>query len=415
MRFDGYFILSDWLDLPNLHGRSFALARWKLREWLFDLGEEKPEHFSPARETGLILFAWAVWIYRLVVFLGIAVLVYHFIIKLLGIFLFLVEIVWFIALPIRHELAAWIERWPTIRTRRRSRVSGLVFGVFLLLTVVPWPGRISASGLLHSTEIWPVFAPGPAQVVNMPWHEGNQIAAGTELIALVAPELQAKRDAAQARLERLRWQAASAGFDIESRNRLLSSQDEFATAEAELASLNEELARYSPKAPFAGRLRDLDPDLQLGQWLARKEKIAVLVGEQGYLVETWLTEDEVRRVQVGDSAIFMADGHEGPLLRLSVSNVDADATRVLLSNQGGNPAAGQLAAQFGGHILTRERNGQLIPEQAMYRVVFKVDSPLENLAGQAWRGRIVVHAGWEAPAGRYLRSAIAVVVREAGF
>ena len=35
----------------------------------------------------------------------------------------------------------------------------------------------------------------------MPWHEGSQIAAGTELIALAAPELQAKRDAAQARLE----------------------------------------------------------------------------------------------------------------------------------------------------------------------------------------------------------------------
>jgi putative peptide zinc metalloprotease protein len=123
MRFDGYFILSDFLELPNLHERSFALARWRLREWLFDLGEEKPEHFSRRRETGLILFAWAVWIYRLVVFLGIAVLVYHFFIKIVGIFLFMVEIIWFIALPIRHELQAWAKRWPQIRSRPRSRLS----------------------------------------------------------------------------------------------------------------------------------------------------------------------------------------------------------------------------------------------------------------------------------------------------
>lgn len=416
MRFDGYFILSDWLDLPNLHGRSFALARWKLREWLFDLGEEAPEHFSPARMTGLILFAWATWLYRLVVFLGIAVLVYHFFIKLLGIFLFLVEIIWFIALPVRHELMAWAERWPAIKTRRRSRISAAVFGLFLLLTVVPWPGRISASGLLHPAEVWPVFAPAAAQVVALPLREGSEVAAGTELLALAAPELQAKRDAAQARLERLRWQAASAGFDSESRNRLLSSQDELATAEAELAGLNEELARYAPKAPFAGRLRDLDPDMHVGQWLARKEKIAVLVGQQkGHSVETWLTEDEIRRVQVGDTGMFLADGLEGPALRLSVSNVDADATRVLLANQGGNQAVGQLAAQFGGHILTRERHGQLIPEQAMYRVVLKVESPPGSLADQSWRGRIIVHARWEAPAGRYLRSALAVMVREAGF
>jgi putative peptide zinc metalloprotease protein len=35
MRFDGYFIICDLLEMPNLHQRSFALARWRLREWLF--------------------------------------------------------------------------------------------------------------------------------------------------------------------------------------------------------------------------------------------------------------------------------------------------------------------------------------------------------------------------------------------
>jgi putative peptide zinc metalloprotease protein len=28
MRFDGYFLLSDFLQMPNLHARAFALARW---------------------------------------------------------------------------------------------------------------------------------------------------------------------------------------------------------------------------------------------------------------------------------------------------------------------------------------------------------------------------------------------------
>ena len=86
MRFDGYFLLSDFLQMPNLHARAFALARWDLRERLFALGEPAPEHF-PAARRGLILFAWATWIYRLVLFLGIAALVYHFFIKALGIFL----------------------------------------------------------------------------------------------------------------------------------------------------------------------------------------------------------------------------------------------------------------------------------------------------------------------------------------
>ncbi|SFQ32863.1 putative peptide zinc metalloprotease protein [Geopseudomonas sagittaria] len=407
MRFDGYFIIADWLDMPNLHERSFALARWKLREWLFALGEERPEHFSRQREIGLIAFAWATWIYRLVVFLGIAVLVYHFFIKIVGIFLFVVEIVWFIAMPIRHELQAWQQRWPLIRRRRRGRLSFLLLLGLIALLLVPWPGRVHSSGVLRPVEIWPLFAPGPAQVERFALGEGQPVTAGAELIRLAAPELQLRREGLLARIEALRWQAASAGFGDDSRARLQSSQEELATATAELASLDEELSRYAPRAPFAGRLRDVDPDLHDGQWLAAKEPIALLVGQQGNLVETYLDESSVKRIRDGDRALFIADAGDGPLLTLRVINIDTDASRVLNT--------GMLAAQAGGHILTRPRDDQLVPEHAVYRVTLAVDSPLGSLAGQSWRGHVVVHARWEAPAWHYLRNALAIVVREASF
>ncbi len=406
MRFDGYFILSDWLDMPNLHERSFALARWKLREWLFALDEERPEHFSPRREAWLIAFAWATWLYRLVVFLGIAVLVYHFFVKLLGILLFLVEIVWFIAMPIRNELQAWRQRWALIRQRRRSRLSlALLLGLIALLAL-PWPGRVPSSGVLRPAEVWPLFAPGPARLEHLAHREGQAVQAGAELLRLAAPELQLRREALLARIQALRWQAASAGFGEESRALLQSRQEELATASAELASLDEQLARYAPRAPFAGQLRDLDPDLQAGQWLAAKEPIALLVGA-GSLVETYLDEEQIKRIAIGDRGTFLSDGGEGPLLQLRVSNLDADASRVL-----GN---GMLAAQAGGHVLTRPRGEQLVPEQAVYRVTLTVESPLDSLAGQSWRGRVVLHGRWEAPAARYLRNALAVLVREASF
>src|SRR3569832_322813 len=63
MRFDGYFLLSDWLNMPNLHARTFALARWRLREWLFGLGEPKPEVIGIRRERGIILYGWITWTY----------------------------------------------------------------------------------------------------------------------------------------------------------------------------------------------------------------------------------------------------------------------------------------------------------------------------------------------------------------
>ena len=66
MRFDGYYILSDWWGIDNLQQRAFQLARWKLRQLLFGAIEEKPEQMLPSMEFKLICYAWLTWIYRLV-------------------------------------------------------------------------------------------------------------------------------------------------------------------------------------------------------------------------------------------------------------------------------------------------------------------------------------------------------------
>jgi putative peptide zinc metalloprotease protein len=407
MRFDGYFIVSDWLEIPNLHERSFALARWKLREYLFDLGEAPPEYFRPARERMLILFAWAVWAYRLVVFLGIAILVYHFFIKVIGILLFMVEIVWFVALPIRAELQAWRQRWPSICRSRRSRISAGVAIAVLIATFLPWPGRVTTSGILRPAEVWPVFAPGPSQVVRLPFREGDQVSAGDEIVSLAAPDLQARRATAAARVERIRWQAASAGFNSESRNRLQSAQDELATAEAELAGIDEELVRYAPKAPFAGQLRDIDPDLRPGQWLARQERIAMLVGAKTQTIETYIDDESVKRISVGDRGVFTVDSAGCPPLKVTVKNIDVDAAHVLTNRM--------LAAPLGGNILVRERKKLYIPEHAVYRVSLAADEPRSSCEDHSWRGTVVIRARWEAPAARYLRNTVSVLLREAGF
>lgn len=66
---------------------------------------------STAARRWLIAFALVTWIYRLVVFFGIALLVYHMFFKLLGIFLMMLEIVWFIARPIwRESTYLWAQR-----------------------------------------------------------------------------------------------------------------------------------------------------------------------------------------------------------------------------------------------------------------------------------------------------------------
>ncbi|MFY7948461.1 MAG: HlyD family secretion protein, partial [Gemmatimonas sp.] len=199
-------------------------------------------------------------------------------------------------------------------------------------------------------------------------------------------------------------------FDAQTREKMLVTEQSLATAQAELASIDTELRNYLPRAPFAGHLRDMDPELRVGHWVGERERLAVLVREDGaWVVETWLDEQDIARVSAGDRAVFFQDGLGAPPLALTVQAVDRDASHTL-----GRP---ELAAQNGGHVAVRAQAGQLIPERAVFRVQLApaVAAAPEALSGHVWRGRVTIHARAEAPALRYLRQASAVLVRELGF
>ncbi len=407
MRFDGYFLLSDWLGMPNLHARAFALARWHLRERLFALGDDAPEILPRRQRAGLILFAYATWIYRLVIFLGIAALVYAFFIKAVGILLFLVEIIWFVLLPPYRELLIWRQRWPALRNSTRARRSALVVLGLIVLLLIPWPNRISASGLLRPVRQFVVYAPAHARLTGMPVSEGQRVNAGALLFEFESPELATRRRAATAKGERLRWQTSASTFDSEQRGQWPVLQQQLEAGEAELAGVEADAKRYAPTAPFAGTLRDIDPDLRGGNWLSQSEPLARLVDDNSVQVVTFLTEDEVSLVAPADTARFYTDGLDGPALGLEVLRIDPEASN--------NLAEGELSSPYGGGIAVRERKGVLYPEQAIYRVILKVTDPLGTLEGHSWRGKVVIGGSWSAPGWRFMRSALSLFWREAGF
>jgi putative peptide zinc metalloprotease protein len=184
-------------------------------------------------------------------------------------------------------------------------------------------------------------------------------------------------------------------------------QQQLQAGEAELAGVEADAKRYSVTAPFAGTLRDIDPDLRKGNWLSQSEPLARLVDDKSVQVVTFLSEDEVALVAPDDTARFYVEGLDGPVLRLEVLRIDPEASASL--------AEGELAMPYGGGIAVRERKGVLYPEQAIYRVILKVQDPLGTLDGHSWRGKVVIGGSWSAPGLRFMRSALSLFWREAGF
>jgi putative peptide zinc metalloprotease protein len=406
MRFDGYFIVMDLLNLPNLHARSFALARWQLREWLFDLQEAPPERMTPARQRAMVAFAFAVWIYRLVLFIGIALMVYHLFTKLLGVLLFGIEIYWFVLNPIRSEIQAWMLCSKAIRKSQRARWSATALAAGVMTTLLPWPGWITAHAILRPSQSWPVYAPGPARIDALPWIDGASVAAEQVLLHLTEPELLAQAHVSDAKNSRLSWQAATTSLNTETQQPLKLAREHFQMSQADTRRIQEQMATYAPSAPFAGVFRWAQPDLAAGMWVARHELMGTLIGPEPWKVETWLNEEQIKRLRIGDTARFLAPGLDKPL-NLRITSIDADATRQLVD--------GQLAATLGGHILSREQGGKWYPEQAVYRVVLEIN-PADALDMPhkltVHRGQLSLSGQAESLMGRYVNKILSVLLRE---
>jgi putative peptide zinc metalloprotease protein len=401
MRFDGYFILSDLLDLPNLHERSSALARCALRRTVLGLDDPWPEEFPVGRRRQLVAFAFVTWLYRLVVFLGIAVAVYHLFFKALGIILFAVEIIWFIALPAWRELRVWWERRAAIPAGRRRRLA-LFALVALLLLAIPWKTEVRGHGLAHAARQQQVFSPFPAVIGQI--RPAGPVAAGELLATLDAPDLRLRSQRNVASLRALDsqltgLQAMERGID--QAGVTAGRLDEQA---AEVRSAEDELGRLALRAEFAGLWLDTDRQQAPGVWVGPRTPLGMLVDPQGWQVDAYVEQSDIDRLKPGARALFYP---ERSLAAISGQVIDVDRTRA------STIAEPVLTTRYGGPIALAPHSEQATPAETRFRVRIALDAAPESLH-QA-RGAVVIDGERRSLVGQALTATLALLVRESGF
>ncbi|UXY15307.1 HlyD family efflux transporter periplasmic adaptor subunit [Chitiniphilus purpureus] len=362
MRFDGYFLLSDWLEMPNLHERAFALARWRLREALFGLGEAPPESFTPGRQRFLLAFAFATWLYRLVLFFGIALMVYHLFFKALGLLLMVIELGWFIVLPIWRELRVWWSRRAALRWHRQTLRTAAVLALLALLVLVPWQGTVRAPAVLTAVRNQSLYAAQAGRIVGDAAREGQRVRAGERLATLVSPELEFRLRMAQAQEQALRWQVEQQPFATELQEAGDVLRRRWAGAREAVHGLIAQRRQLEVRAPFDGTVVETNAFLAPGAWLARGEKLFQIVGAEGGLkVEAFVGERDHALLDRSQGGRFIADLPEAGTLRCSRAEPDEVNMTVLPQPY--------LASSHGGRLpVVRNDRQELVPLQTTFRV-----------------------------------------------
>ena len=407
MRFDGYYVFSDWLRAENLQPRSFALARWKIRESLFGLNHPPPEEINPSRRWTFIVYAWATWVYRFFLFLGIALLVYHFAFKILGIILFVIEIHWFILLPIIREIKNWYKLKTEIRFNKQTKRTLIIILSLLMILFLPWKSSLKIPAVYVSEKYSKVFAPYPSKIKNILVNKDDVVEKGQELIELYSPDLDREIFSIRRKIQLTKTKINRLSKSAGNMDQFLTLQQSLIALQTELTGLSRVKNKLILKAPIKGKIKDFY-NLSEGMWVSNFDQLLGIVHYGTGKVKGFIKEEQIERFLKKNPAVFIPNDGIHDKVYLVSESLDLSAIS--------NLPYISLSSVHDGPVAIRNSTGgefQYRPETAHYIAEFELAKKSEIQFELP--GYVHIQGSRYSPFANLIKSVIAIIVRESGF
>ncbi len=388
MRFDGYYVLSDYLRMPNLQPRAFALTRWQIRRWLFDLPDPPPEVYANNLHRFLVLYSLCTWIYRLVLYLGIAVLVYHFFIKMVGIILFIIEVYYFILGPFIIEFRTWYLLKDRFSWNRRTKFTVACTCIVILLFFLPIRTTIMLPGTLSYVHEF-VIAQEDGMIVQALPKVGTPLKKDEIITQLKSVDLENALNIVILKYKLKLAELRNAKINLETTNEKNNILSDINKSQAEYNKLYSLYERLTLRSPFNGILYETAPDLKPGTFVAKDEWIADVVDTSNTVIEAYVNEDDLSLIKQGLSGYFYPEHlsqHKIPVrvVEIDVLNtqeLNCEYSKVIKKNKNQSYVVNTPcynATDFGGSIPTFvTENEKLVPVKSVYRIKLLPQKPIK--------------------------------------
>lgn len=367
MKYDGYFVLTDLLEIPNLAQQSKAESSALLKRLALGTPYESPH--ARGMRVGLIAYSLASGAYRVLITLGICTM-FALTVPVLGVGLALFYAFAALRDAVRQlrDFARNARELAPRRGRALAVVGGLGLLVPALVLLMPVPWSRKAVGIIAQDGDRVLRAEAEGFVRSLDVKEGAQVVAGETLATLENPELAVLCQTRRAECARLRYELQGGlqkgHADAE------ASAARLAQAERELAEAEHQLASLTLRAPEAGEVVFASPLEDAGRFVRTGEPL-VEIGRGRWVVRALLNADGYAsaKPKAGEPVEARLAGETSQLLRGRILRVAAAGDRrvddIALTHLGG----GEIAV----HGDTMEA------VEPFYEVIIELDAPVQSL------------------------------------
>ncbi len=424
MRFDGYYVLADFLRMPNLQPRAFALTRWQIRRWLFHWPTPPPEKFKPSMHAFLVAYSITTWIYRFIIYLAIAILVYLFFFKMLGIILFAVELYYFIISPVLTEIRFWLSSRENFSFNLRTRITTFLVVVILLFFLLPVSETLKMPATVSYAHEF-ISAPEEGILATPLPKTGSIIKKGETIVIISSPmlnqEIKEVKLNYQKTLDELRQTEIDPSLN-DQKSILLSAASR---ERSKYEKLMERFNRLTIKAPFTGVIAEVASDIKLGTSIMNNEWLGDLIDPEQILIEAYVSQIDRARIKTGLKGYFYSANLEQAPLPVKVKTIEILNTRQLDCHFSGALKAGKVESttintpcyhisDLGGEIPTLLTNeGTFVPVDSVYRVI--LETPEKVKFSRIERGSVILDSEPSSFASRTLYQVKKIWIEQSGF
>ncbi len=387
IRFDGYYILADYLEMPNLRGRAHAYLGYLCERYLFGRHDDVPEAATAMERVWLTLYPIAAGVYRLFVLTTIVLFVaakFFFV----GVALALAGIVAWVIVPITR-LTLYLCTSPRIHSVRRRAVAASAALVLLLVGTIVWlplPLRTRAEGVIWIPEQSRLRISSDGFIENIVARPGTEVHRGDVLIICRDPQLTKEVRVLESRLDELQTRYMSLWFSNHRQAQIIKG--EIHHVEESLARARERVTDLVIRSRTDGIFEVPEADKLPGRFFRQGTALAYVLDRRAFTARVVVPQTAVDLVRHRTRGIEvrLADRLAEPLRAVMQREVPA-ATAQLPTTA--------LGSQGGGSIAVDPLDSQGV--KAIEKV-FQFDLTLPQNAGlNTYGGRVYVRFehGWE--------------------
>lgn len=296
LRFDGYYVLSDILEIPNLGVRANRYIGYLIQRRLFGVREAQSPATAPSERKWLFVYAIASFCYRLTISVAIILFVatHYFIV---GILLAVWAAVAMLALPLAKHVR-FLFTSPVLR-RNRGRAfavtTGVLCSIAIMLCAVPVPHSTIAQGVVWMSQEATVHAPTEGVVTSLLRAPRTRVRRGDPLLALEDPFLDAEVRILEARVRELTQRLDSAKVADAAEARIVEEQ--LKRVNGELAQRRKRQADLIVRSPADGDFILMRPAELVGRFVKQGELLAYVVPLDSTVIQVIVGEDSADLVR----------------------------------------------------------------------------------------------------------------------